>query len=122
VPQTLRDTDATVRRTALAAVARHRIDSAGAVVTELLGSDDDWPTRVRAAETLGALGAAGGAGAISALGRAASADREDLVREAAVRALFTLDRTGSRAVLEAVAAKAEEPRVREAAAKLLGGK
>ena len=96
-----------------------------------------WPLRVRAAEALGpprgACAASQGAAASAApprgrslphhpLHRRARGDAFALVREAAARAVASIDRTAAKPMLEELVAKDAEPRVRETAADLLAGR
>ncbi len=86
-----------------------------------------WPLRVRAAEALGRMGHAGGPGGnpgagsavVETLSTAARSDPFALVREAAARALGSVDAAAARPVLEALAKNDAEPRVRETAGELL---
>jgi hypothetical protein len=66
--------------------------------------------------------APGVASGTAELTRAATSDSYALVREAAVRALFAVDPAAARPVLERVEKTDAEPRVRNAAWQLLGGK
>ena len=87
-----------------------------------LGGRDEASRQSSAADALGRLGAGSGESKttiIETLAAAARGDSYALVREAAARALAPVDRVAARPVLEELAAKDEEPRVREAAAELL---
>jgi HEAT repeat protein len=84
---------------------------------------------VRAAEALGRLGRSSGGhdggrppglSAVAAtLSAAARTDAFALVREAAARALAAVDTTAAKPLLEELAKKDAEPRVRETAVELL---
>jgi hypothetical protein len=118
VVNALRDVDPGVRRAALS-VARTTDTSVAAAVAARLTSEEDWALRVAAAEALAR--APGVASGVAELTRAATSDSYALVREAAVRALFTVDPSAARPVLERIQKTDAEPRVRNAAWQLLGG-
>jgi HEAT repeat protein len=118
----LADPDEGVRRAALAAIGPVKSERLVAAVGKLVKEATSWPLRVRAADALGRLGAGGGEGKaaiVETLAAAARGDTYALVRDAAVRALFAADKAAARPVLEELAAKDAEPRVRESAAELL---
>jgi cellulose synthase operon protein C len=114
------DVDPSVRRAALAAL---RPGDAGILeaVAARLAVEEDWGLRIAIANALGRAGQGASAVVSAALSRALVRDDYALVREAAGRALFSVDPKGSRAALERSAKQDAEPRVREALWKLLGG-
>lgn len=117
----LADADEGVRRTALSAIGPVKQAATIAAVARLLQTSTSWPLRVRASEALGRLGQGGAdPAAVETLAVAAKTDSYALVRESAARALAPLDRARARAVLEELAAKDPEPRVRQTATELLG--
>jgi HEAT repeat protein len=116
----LGDPDDTVRRAALSAVGPVKSDRLTAAVAALVKDSPSWPLRVRAAEALGRLGHGGRV--TETLFAAARTDTFALVREAAARAAAALDPAAARPLLEELAAKDAEPRVREAATDLLARK
>jgi cellulose synthase operon protein C len=117
----LSDTDEGVRRTALAAIGPVKQAATIAAVAKLLQTSTSWPLRVRASEALGRLGQGGAdPGVVDTLAAAARTDSYALVRESAARAIALLDRARARSVLEELAAKDPEPRVRQTASELLG--
>jgi HEAT repeat protein len=123
VVDALGDPDEAMRRAALAAIGPVKHAPTIAAVAALLRESASWPLRVRAAEALGRLGAGGAAAEVSgALAAAARGDGFALVREAAARALFAVDRATAAPVLAELAAKDAEPRVRSVATELLGGR
>jgi tetratricopeptide (TPR) repeat protein/HEAT repeat protein len=121
----LGDPEESVRRAALSAVGASgavRDDKLVAAVGRLAREAPSWPLRVRAAAALGRVGARGPEGRaaiIETLEAAARRDPYALVREAAARALASIDRAAARPLLEEMAGKDAEPRVRETAAELL---
>jgi HEAT repeat protein len=122
VVDALSDPEDGVRRAALAAIGPVRSAKLVGAVGKLVKESPSWPLRVRAADALGRLGAGGADGRaaiVETLSAAARGDGYALVREAAVRALVQSDKAAAKAVLEELAQKDPEPRVREAAAELL---
>jgi tetratricopeptide (TPR) repeat protein/HEAT repeat protein len=122
VVDALGDPEESVRRAALAAIGRVQSPATIAAASKLVKDSPSWPLRVRAAEALGRLGAGGSSAPpaiVATLSAAARGDAYALVREAAARALAPIDKTGSRPLLEELAARDSEPRVREAASELL---
>jgi tetratricopeptide (TPR) repeat protein len=118
----LADPEESVRRAALAAVGPVKSERLVAAVGKLVKEATSWPLRVRAADALGRLGAGGGEGKaaiVETLAAAARTDAYALVREAAARALAAADKAAAKPVLDELAVKDPEPRVREAAAELL---
>ncbi|MFO0761514.1 MAG: HEAT repeat domain-containing protein [Byssovorax sp.] len=116
----LGDPDEGVRRAALAALGAVKHGPTIAAVSKLLRESPSWPLRVRAAEALGRLGAGGADRAVlDTLAAAARTDGYALVREATARAIAPLDRAAARPLLQEMAEKDSEPRVRKAAAELL---
>jgi tetratricopeptide (TPR) repeat protein len=119
----LSDPEESVRRTALSAIGPVKQASTVAAVAKLLQTSTSWPLRVRASEALGRLGAGGAdPSVLDTLAAAARADDYALVREAAARALAPLDRARAKPILEELAAKDPEPRVRQTATELLNAK
>jgi hypothetical protein len=124
----LGDPDEGVRRAALSAVGAIPSERLVEAVAALVKDSPSWPLRVRAAEALGRLGARHGAAAppppilVSTLATAAQHDGFALVREAAARALASVDPAAARPVLSELAKGDVEPRVREAATELLASK
>ncbi|CAN5361970.1 hypothetical protein BH09MYX1_BH09MYX1_22400 [soil metagenome] len=111
--------DEGVVRVALAAVGTHPDPAASAAVGKLLANHRNWAVRVLAAQALGRLGAAGSKESSPPLVKAAKDDPYALVREAAIVALATFDRASAVAAAREIAQKDAEPRVREAAKKIL---
>ena len=119
----LSDPDEGVRRTALSAIGPVKHAPTIAAVAGLLRTSPSWPLRVRASEALGRLGLGGAdPSVIDTLAAAARSDDYALVREAAARALAPIDRARAKPVLEELAAKDPEPRVRQTATELLNAK
>ena len=123
IVQALEDHDERVQRAALTALRAARDKRAIDAVTRLLGGRADWPVRLRAAQALGELAKASrDAKAVAALVRAVKNDGYALVREASALALFSVDESAARPVLEQVMASDPEPRVRKSAETVLGRK
>jgi tetratricopeptide (TPR) repeat protein/HEAT repeat protein len=117
----LSDPEEAVRRAALSAVGEVPGGAVVAAVADIARSAPEWSLRARAAEALGRLARGSSDGSIAAaLGDVARKDSYSLVREAAVGALGALPRAAADPVLREVAEKDAEPRVRAAAAALLG--
>lgn len=113
------DPDESVQRVALAAIGAHPDPAAAVAVAKLLRTHENWAMRVLGAQALGRLGAAGsGPATTRALREAALHDGYALVREAALLALATYDKTASAQVAAEVAQKDVEPRVRETAKRI----
>jgi HEAT repeat protein len=123
----LEDSNESVQRVALAAVAAPRdgrnqgdggrvpaTGRAAAAVGKVLANHESWAMRVLAAQALGRLGAAGAADASARLAEAALHDTYALVREAALEALASFD-PSARSTAQRMVASDPEPRVREAA-------
>jgi HEAT repeat protein len=124
VVDALADPDEGVRRAALAAIGPIKSEKLTTAVALLVKESPSWPLRVRAAEALGRLGGGGSSSGLitSTLTASARTDAFALVREAAVRALASVDLAAAKPLLEEMAAKDAEPRVREAASELLAKK
>ena len=124
VVDALADPDESVRRAALAAVGAIRSERLTSAIAALVKDSPSWPLRVRAAEALGRIGGGdrAAAGVVETLSAAARGDSFALVREAAARAVASVDPRAARPLLEELAAKDPEPRVREAATELLAKK
>jgi hypothetical protein len=119
----LSDPDESVRRTALSAIGPVKHAPTIAAVASLLQTSTSWPLRVRASEALGRLGQGGAdPSVVDTLAAAARGDAYALVREAAARALAPIDRARAKPILEELAAKDPEPRVRQTATELLTAK
>ena len=114
----LADADPAVRRAALAAAPTTDPTVASAVAARL-ASEDDWALRVAAAEALAR--APGSTNGSAELAHAAAGDGYALVRQAALRALFSVNPAAARPVLERAQKTDPEPRVRNDAWQLLGG-
>jgi HEAT repeat protein len=122
VIDTLLDTDPSVQRAALEAVARANRSAPGAAIRRLLHPKYAWPVRAQAARTLGALPLTTQHGqTLDALRQSALNDDYALVREAAIEALHHVDKQKARAVLERASQHDPEAKVRETARKLLSG-
>jgi len=123
----LSDPDPDVAKAVLSSLALRDNPSTIGAVLKLLHEAPSWAMRARAAQALGQLAGAtlGTADADSvnrALQRAATEDPYALVREAAVRTLAARDRAYAKAVLEQVAARDQEPKLRTVAHELLSAK
>lgn len=122
VVDALSDPEDGVRRAALAAIGPVRSPKLVEAVGKLVKESPSWPLRVRAADALGRLGKGGAEGRAAIAETLSAAARNDgyaLVREAAARALVQSDKAAAKPLLEELAAKDPEPRVRETAAELL---
>jgi HEAT repeat protein len=126
----LEDTNESVQRVALAAVATPRADGAAvpasaravSAVGKLLATHESWAMRVLAAQAMGRLGHAGaGPDATARLTEAATKDSYALVRQAALEALASFDTTTARSLAARVAGSDPEPRVRDAARAIAAG-
>ncbi len=106
--------DEAVRRAALTSINRGGPSLVDSLVG-VLSHDDAWSLRVLAARGLGRLGPRAGARAAQALREASRGDTYALVRQAALEALATCDRTAARRLAQTLAAGDPEPRVRETA-------
>lgn len=130
VVDALGNPDEGVRRAALSAIGSVPSPRLTAAVAALVKESPSWPLRVRAAEALGRLGAGAGTHPrseasepiLETLSAAARSDSFALVREAAARALGAVDGPEARRVLDELATRDDEPRVRETAAELLAKK
>lgn len=113
----LGDPESSVHHGALDALGARHAGSPGVVaaVSELLDRGD-WPTRMRAARTLGRLGDVSATAALAAL---LAADEYAFVREAAAEALGSLGGPGAVAALTRAAEGDVEARVRRAVASSL---
>jgi tetratricopeptide (TPR) repeat protein len=120
----LEDTNESVQRVALAAIATPRADGvavpatprAVSAVGKILEAHESWAMRVLAAQAMGRLGHAGArADASARLAEAATKDAYALVRQAALQALEMFDTSAGRALATKMAESDPEPRVREVA-------
>jgi hypothetical protein len=119
----LGDPEESVRRAALSALGSVKDTTTVAAVAKLGREAPSWPLRVRAAEALGRLGAGSASPvAMETLRSMAQKDPYALVREAAARAMASLDRAAAEPLLRELAAKDPEPRIRQTATQLLDGK
>jgi len=116
------DPDESVQRVALAAVGTrpsHRTPRAFEACARMLAHNDAWALRVLAAEALGRLGklASGEVSTVAAseLEQATLGDAYAMVREAALRALATVDPHAAMSTAQRVVSNDPEPRVRDAA-------
>ncbi len=113
------DRDPAVRRAALLALPQGHAPAIAAAA-RALAVEQDWALRSAAADALGRIaGATSDATASAALSKAATSDAYALVRESAGAALFRVNPTQGRAVLERLAASDVEPAVKESARRLL---
>jgi HEAT repeat protein len=116
----LDDSDPSVQRAALSALADRPSPEAAQAVGGLLAGSESWSLRRQAAQALERMGGAGRSDeAAAALEAAALGDGYALVRDAAVRALFAVDARAARGVLERVARTDAELGVRASARELL---
>jgi len=115
------DAEPTVRRAALSALNPSDTRLLTAVAARL-AVEPDWGLRVSITDALGRAGRGAPEPVLVALIRALSKDEYALVREAAARALHAIDERAARPHLEQQGRHDPEPRVREAAWKLLGTK
>ena len=113
------DPDEAVQRVALAAIGARSDAAAVAAVAKLVHAHENWAMRILGVQALGRLGAAGsGEAASKALREAATTDSYALVREAALLALASYDKTGAAQLAAQIAQKDVEPRVRETAKRI----
>jgi HEAT repeat protein len=118
------DPSEAVQRVALAAIGAGGHARAVTAVAKVLRSHENWAMRVLAAQALGRLGKSGApAEATRELREATAAAREPyaLVREAALVAIASYDAAAARAVAQAMSSD-PEPRVRDAANRIVQGK
>ena len=119
IAQAVTDPSDTVQRVALASTGQHPDAKSVAAVAKVMRGHESWAMRVLAAQALGRLGMAGaGAEATRQLKEAATKETYALVREAALVALATYDRTEASQLAATMAASDPEPRVRDTAAKI----
>ncbi len=113
------DPDESVQRVALAAIGNRADAAAVAAVSKLVRTHENWAMRVLGAQALGRLGVAGSAAeATKSLRDAATTDNYALVREAALIALSTYDKTTAASVATTMSQKDVEPRVRDTAKRI----
>jgi HEAT repeat protein len=119
----LADSDVAVQRTALAALSA-RPDAAGAIaVANLLDGTHHWSLRRQAAQALEQMGkAAASEQVVELLQHAALEDRYALVRDAAARALHSVQPAAAAKVLERLRQGDPESKVRATAQELLDRK
>jgi cellulose synthase operon protein C len=111
--------DEAMQRVALAAVTSGVSEGVIRAVAALVRPGPSWPLRVRAAEALGRIGPPARTGAGATLGEAATKDDYSLVREAALRALSSVDRKTAEQLLVQAARSDPEERIRSVAKELL---
>ena len=123
VVDALSDPEDSVRRAALSALGQIKTPTIISAVARVGRQGSSWPLRVRAAEALGRLGSGEREkAAMETLIAMAQTDAYALVREAAARALASLDPAAAAPVLKELMAKDPEPRIRKTAEELLSGK
>ncbi len=123
IAQAVTDPSESVQRVALASIGNHADARAAASVGKVMRTHESWAMRVLAAQALGRLGAAGaGPEATRQLKEAATKESYALVREAALVALASYDKAEAGQLAAHVATTDAEPRVRETAAKIRGGR
>ena len=121
IARAVTDPNETVQRVALASIGKHADARSVAAVAKVMRAHESWAIRVLAAQALGRLGAAGaGAEATKQLREAATKESYALVREAALLALASYDKTAAAELAAQMTASDPEPRVRETAAKVRG--
>jgi tetratricopeptide (TPR) repeat protein/HEAT repeat protein len=117
----LDDRQEAVLRVALSSVGSTANGAAVAKVASLAKTHESWPIRALSVEALGRSGQKGQKdGASEALAHVAVNDAYAIVREAALLALGSFDAARARTVAAQLRDKDPEPRVRTAAAGLLG--
>jgi HEAT repeat protein len=117
------DSSENVQRVALASIGQHADAKSVAAAAKIMRGHESWAMRVLAAQALGRLGAAGaGAEATRQLKEAATKESYALVREAALVALATYDKSEASQLAATIAQTDPEPRVRETATKIRAGK
>lgn len=121
------DASAAVQRVALSALGTrptHRTPLALTAAAKVLAEHDEWSLRALAAESLARLAgpphAEAPPTAVAALARAAEHDPYALVREAALKALATVDAPAAAQVARRLEATDPEPHVQETARALTG--
>jgi tetratricopeptide (TPR) repeat protein len=123
IAQAVTDGNDSVQRVALASIGHHADAKAAFAVAKVMRSHESWAMRVLAAQALGRLGAAGaGAEATRQLKEAATTEAYALVREAALVALASYDRSEASQLGAQMARTDPEPKVRETAEKIAGSK
>ncbi len=123
IAQAVTDSSENVQRVALASIGNHADQKTALAVGKVMRSHESWAMRVLAAQALGRLGAAGAAAeATRQLKEAATKEAYALVREAALIALASYDRSEAIQLATQMAASDAEPRVRETATKIKAGK
>ena len=117
------DSSENVQRVALASIGQHADAKSVTAAAKVMRGHESWAMRVLAAQALGRLGAAGaGAEATRQLKEAATKESYALVREAALVALATYDKSEASRLAATMAEADPEPRVRETATKIRAGK
>ena len=117
------DSSENVQRVALASIGQHADGKSVTAAAKVMRGHESWAMRVLAAQALGRLGAAGaGTEATRQLKEAATKEPYALVREAALVALATYDKSEAAKLAATMADADPEPRVRETATKLRSGK
>ena len=122
-PSAVTDSSESVQRVALASIGQHADAKSVTAAAKVMRGHESWAMRVLAAQALGRLGAAGaGAEATRQLKEAATKESYALVREAALVALSTYDKTRGVPARPGHGEADPEPRVRETATKIRSGK
>lgn len=119
VVKAIDDDDEGVVRVALAAIGTSPDPAAATAVAKLLGTSKNWAVRILAAQALGRLGSVGAKESSAPLAKAIKEDGYALVREAALVALAGFDKPTATGLARDVADHDPEPRLREAAKKIL---
>jgi HEAT repeat protein len=123
IAQAVTDSSENVQRVALASIGQHADQKSVGAVAKVMRGHESWAMRVLAAQALGRLGGAGaGAEATRQLKEAATKEPYALVREAALVALASYDKSEAGQLATHMAAHDAEPRVRETAVKIRSGK
>ena len=125
IAEAVTDSNETVQRVALASAGGHADAKSVAAVGKVLRGNESWAMRVLAAQALGRLGAAGAGGTATKELESATnpaTEKYALVREAALVALASYDKATAARLAGTMATADPEPRVRETAAKIKGGK
>jgi len=119
IAQAVTDSSESVQRVALASLGRHADQKTAQAVAKVMRGHESWAMRVLAAQALGRLGAAGASvDATRHLTEAATKEPYALVREAALVALASYDKSEASQLAAHMAEHDAEPRVRETAAKI----
>jgi cellulose synthase operon protein C len=119
IAEAVTDPSENVQRVALASIGNHADQKTALAVGKVMRGHESWAMRVLAAQALGRLGVAGaGPEATRQLKEAATKEPYALVREAALVALASFDKTEAHQLAIQMATNDAEPRVRETAVKI----